>query len=132
MKKEVEYPEMRIEVIDAISQLADDNKQRLYWTNHVRAQKDGIHLNFDQIFHTLLDDVPFFLDKLDETLGCYVRNQIEADAVHRVVILLDRLLLRHGPLMTEEQALADRDWPEVVRLAKLAKLELERKFDVPS
>jgi hypothetical protein len=125
MTEHVEYPEMRTEIVTAISELADLDFQKSNWLNPSAAAVQSDYDSFDHAFHILFDDVPLCLENPYELIGTHLRNKDEAVAVQNLMERLDPLFARYGSFITPDQAMSDKDWHNIVSLAKLAKQAFE-------
>ena len=125
---EVQYPEWRDEVIDAVRALSDLDYQRRVW---VSGESIGPNF-FDSLqerIHTLFDDADV-LPEPGHRLGVLLRDDGEVEALRHLGRMLDEVISDLGDA-PDEHYLADPRWPEVVRRAA-ATLEVLTADDASS
>ncbi|GAA4152609.1 SCO4402 family protein [Leifsonia shinshuensis] len=111
----VQYPQMRAEVVHALAALSDTEYQNQVW-GHV--QNSGAYDDFSAAVHTLYDD-DLHLPNAENSIGFVLVSGIEVDRLK----LLDRYL---GPIIDQlkdspdSAYLAHPNWPQVVGAAQLA------------
>ena len=116
---DVEYPEMRLNVVLAIQALADLDYQWRVWV-----RREYPHSNFFDDFtlniHILYDDTRL-LELLDEArIGAFLRDEDEREALRPLRDALDTLFDRHGMKLTDEQYMTTPEWTAVVSAAQAA------------
>lgn len=119
------YPEMRQELLETATVLADPEYQQRVWVERripPRIDDDS----FDYAVHFIYDDTCLGEDA-SQAIGLYVRDEREADAIRILVDALDKLFLARGTGLTDAQYLACTEWPHVVDAAKALRETLEQE-----
>lgn len=117
--RKVRYVEMRKEIFNSVSELADLGYQKRTWLDPDGATSRGEYFDFDQIFHILFDDTNGLAKNPSSTVGIYLYDQIEADAFSILISAIEVLLNRFGPFGTVEQFLSAPEWSSVVLNAQV-------------
>ena len=112
------YPNMRSELIDHLSALADPEYQERVWVKHQPAP--GIEYDeFDYVVHFLFDDTSLATDP-ESCIGWYLTNEREVVAVRIVVNSINVLFDKCGKCLKDSEYLAKPEWLDVVAAAKTA------------
>lgn len=116
---DVEFPEMRSEVVLAIRALADSDYQQRVWIRR-EYPHPKFYDDFTMNIHVLYDDTRL-LELLDEAkIGDVLRNEDERASLRPLRDALETLFDRQGMKLTDEQYLATPEWPAVVSAAQTA------------
>ncbi|MEU3598320.1 hypothetical protein ABZ714_06215 [Streptomyces sp. NPDC006798] len=119
-KVNVEFPSLRLQVLDGLEALADVNYQRRVWVDR--------NLNPGELLYDLtmavnaLDDVRA-LDHPEEEVGSIFRTEKEATAMLRVSAILVPLIEKLGE-SPDVTYINSPEWPGVVEAATAALLAL--------
>ncbi len=115
--REVQFPQWREEVVDAIRSLSDTDYQRRIWI-----AKEFPGPNFydalEECVHMLFDDAAVLPDPSGR-LGVLLRDEAEVEALRPLGQLLDEIVDDLGDVPAERY-LADPRWPQVVAHAGAA------------
>ncbi|MGW4114001.1 SCO4402 family protein [Actinosynnema sp. NPDC004786] len=114
----VDYPDMRVEIVDAIRALSDPEYQRRVWVRR-EMPHPNYHDNFTMNIHVLYDDTTVF-ENLSEAVGPYLRNQAEIRALAPLKDALDSLFDVYGTELTDEEYIDKPEWPTVIATARAA------------
>ena len=115
--KRLSLPFMRSDIEWAVECLSNPEYQRRHWLGG--EPEEGVSVDtFDESFHTLFDDRPGLAEDPHSTVGDYLIDDQEAEAMSALIAPLDKLLNKFGPLMTPQQAMSDPLWPLVVEKAQ--------------
>jgi hypothetical protein len=119
---QMNFPHMRMQIYDAVRQLADEQFQNEMWREPSASQAalKGLFADFDIPFHILFDDTPGLAEDAFETIGDYLANEAEALALKELISELDGLLRRLGGKAEPETYLDDPGWRTIVEKAKAA------------
>jgi hypothetical protein len=116
---DVEYPEMRVEVLRAIKALADPEYQWRVWVRHELPHPD-YYDEFKLEINILYDDTRL-LELLDEAvIGDILRDEREREALRPCQVAMDNLFDKYGTKLTDEQYLVTPEWRAVVAAAQAA------------
>jgi hypothetical protein len=117
-------PEMRKQLVDVVSRLADREYQLRAW---IRGElPPGIYDNFDYAVHFIYDDT-CLAEEPHDAIGYYVYDEIEATTIAELVDALDRLFEAQGTDLSDEQYLQVEEWSDVVKAAKMLRQMIARK-----
>lgn len=120
---DVRYPDMRVNVIDAVRDLADPEYQWKVWVRQ-ESPRDDFGFNFDFSLN-ILDDLRI-LEAPEETLGGVLRGREEVDAMRTLANALNSLFDQLGTNLSDEQYITSPQWVDVVGAAKEALTALLR------
>ncbi|WP_433270847.1 SCO4402 family protein [Actinosynnema sp. CS-041913] len=113
---DVEYPEMRAEIVGAVRSLSDPEHQRRVWVRR-EMPHPNYHDYFDLNIHILYDDTTVFAD-LSGAIGAYLRDEGEARALGALKDALEALFDKHGLKLTDEEYIGKPEWTAVVESAR--------------
>ena len=126
----IKYQNYRLEIEDVVNALSDISYQKKYWKYYKFEPKEPI-CGFKYSYNILFDDLPGLAEDPHSTIGDYLIDEREADAMAALIAPLDRLLNRYGVLMTPQQAWADPLWETVVEKAKILRAIFKESAFVP-
>jgi hypothetical protein len=121
--KIVECPEGREEIVANITYLSDIEYQKRVWLHQDKWEEVG-YGNFDLAVHCFFDDRPDLAEDPHSSIGFYLVDANEADAIKFLTVTIDRLLNRYGRSLTDEQYIEKPEWQEVVEAAKAARVAM--------
>ncbi|MCE9637530.1 MAG: hypothetical protein K8T90_17655 [Planctomycetes bacterium] len=119
MSARVRFPQMRWFLQEALRALADSEFQQLVWVARRSDAEKRWHANFDEVVHTILDDLDLGRDP-DKSIGSFTCNVDEARAAAEVACAIERLLKKYGTRRSDAEYVATREWSEVMQLARQA------------
>ena len=119
MSDGVRHPQLRGLLIAALEALCDPAFQQRVWIRGEIDPRDRYHVDFDQVVHTIWDDLRFGEAPL-RSIGFTTRNRDEADAVAAVAAGIDGLLERYGTDRSDEEYMRTPEWTELGTLARSA------------
>lgn len=125
----VEYPAMREEVKYAVCALSDESFQHRVW-GRGRPPNERCLYDFDEAFHTLLDDIDVYSDA-EVLIGKIFVNEMELKAIQDLGASLLDVVAQTGRLGSFEQARASRLWPAVIDRAHRALTVIGMPADFP-
>jgi hypothetical protein len=121
---EIEWPDRRADVLEALGVLASDPATLL------TRSPDGLlpYPSLTDAVHWLVDDTWWDHRDPSESVGTILENLQEANAVSSVVKAIVRISGRQGAKASDAEWLGDREWSAVRESAKVA-AELLRQRD---
>ena len=119
MTNNVMYPQLRDEIVLAINDLSDRDWIKKFYDNNLASE------DFDIPFHTIFDDTSLGSDPYG-CVGYYLKNKKEADAISELLVALEEILEKYGPLMTYQQAYEDPNWERVIDRAHAALVAMKQ------
>lgn len=121
---DVEFPDMRREVQEAVRVLADTGYQERLWLPGV-PPGNGV-MDWDLVVHTLYDDT-FISEDSRSTVGYILRDVEEAEILDRVIEALNRVFKQLSSMEAPvREVLRTPAWPDVVARAAAACALLDR------
>jgi hypothetical protein len=126
---QVQYPEWREEVIDAVRALSDLDYQRRVWVAGESIGPDFFD-SLQERIHTLFDDADV-LPEPGHRLGVLLRDDREVEALRPLGRMLDEVVNDLGDV-PDARYLADPRWPQVVHRATAALAALTTDGASPS
>ena len=118
------FPFLRTDTELAVRRFADREYQKNHWNDN-HGPPSNYNSDFDEQFHTLFDDREGLADDPHSTIGSFLLDVAEADAMKELIAPLSNLLKIFGPTMTPRQAMLHPLWEDVVRKATV----LRQLFD---
>lgn len=116
-KTSLQYPNMRVELIEYLKELADPDYQERFW---IRGEvREGLMDGLDFPIDFLFDDTRF-ADDPERTVGVMVYDEREMTAVVKVVNAIDAVFDDIGLEATDEIYVRSRLWPGVIAAASEA------------
>ncbi len=116
----MKYPEMRNELISNLESLSDWEYQKKCWV--LRECPNGVEYDeFDLSVHFLFDDTKLATDP-ESTVGSFLKDEIEAQAVKTVCHELNSIFDKYGYNLTDEEYINLVEWPKVIESASKALL----------
>ncbi|WP_328446524.1 hypothetical protein OG780_09315 [Streptomyces sp. NBC_00386] len=115
MTNDVEFPDVRINVVAALESLADQNYQQRVWRDRMPRADEKVD-NFDLVVHVLFDDSRV-LDDPEPPVGEVLASAREVRAARELAEVLGRLIDELGDV-GDEVYLASPRWPAVVTAAR--------------
>ena len=115
---ELEFPEMRAELIAHLQSLADPEYQQMGWVNH-RFPPGIEYDDFDNVIHFLYDDT-VLSENAEADIGVILKNKEEADAVKFLINEIDSLFDIYGLSLKDGEYMSKPEWENIVRKAKNA------------
>lgn len=113
----LQYPEMRVELLNTIRSLADAEYQRKAWVN--QDFPPGKYDEFDYAVHFLYDHAGFAEDS-EGTIGLFVKERQELEMIKAVVDALERVFQALGMEATDEEYISCPEWLDVLNAAQRA------------
>lgn len=117
MTPKVQFPQQRELLEAALHALSDATFQQRVWIERKPDPRDRWHHDFDQVVHTICDDLLFDEDP-SRTVGKWTRDMNEATAVAAVSRAIDRLLRKYGTTLSDADYMRAPEWPTLMRQAK--------------
>ncbi|MEV0821621.1 SCO4402 family protein [Nonomuraea rubra] len=117
--KETRFPEMRAEIISAVSALADPAYQERVWLRRIYPHPQ-YYDDFDLNIHILYDDTTV-LENPQRAIGNLLVSQQEADALAMLAKALQKLFDAEGISRSDQEYMNSPCWREVVEAARQAK-----------
>jgi hypothetical protein len=122
---DIQYPNMRNEIVSAVHALADRKYQWAAWVR--RELPPGRYDEFTYRIHVLYDDTQVLEDP-DGAVGVVLRSTREADAMRELASAINALFDSLGTELSDEQYLRAPGWGSVVEAAN----EASRVLDLPA
>lgn len=122
MKRDVDFPMMRSEVIGALRSLADRDLQERFWV-----RKDFPHAGYFEDLTmnvNILYDDTLVLPDPETRLGAVLASELEVGVLRQLALALDPVIERLGD-SPDADYLRDPEWPKVVDSAAAALAVLE-------
>lgn len=107
MTNDVEFPDVRINVVAALESLADQNYQQRVWRDRMPRADEKVD-NFDLVVHVLFDDSRV-LDDPEPPVGEVLASAREVRAARELAEVLGRLIDELGDV-GDEVYLASPRW----------------------
>lgn len=107
MTSDVEFPDVRINVVAALESLADQGHQQRVWRDRMPRADDGVD-NLDLVVHVLFDDSRV-LDDPEPPVGEVLASAREVRAARELAEVLGRLIDELGDV-GDEVYLASQRW----------------------
>lgn len=124
MTTDLKYPEMRSELMEYLSELADRDYQRQNWLP--QNSTDGIpRSQLDYSVHFFLDDTSL-LEEPERCIGFFLRDMEEANLAKQVSVLLKNLFKKYGVDMSDEEYIAKPEWSEIIAASQRALKKFEQ------
>lgn len=129
MKKILEMPWVREEVVDILCTLSDKEYQQRVWVR--KELPPGVKLdNFTLVVNVLFDDL-WLYDNPQWMMSCFLYSQEEMALVSKVIDALHSVLECLGAEATDQQYIESPQWPVVIKYSKNALLlfkDNDKKF----
>lgn len=120
---ELEFPDMRAEVVELLRSLADRKYQQRVWVDKIYPH-DNFYDDFTMTVN-ILDDIRV-LDQPEVQIGGVLASEAEAQLMRAVSASLNRLFDEYGTDRTDEFYIHAPEWRVVVDSAGAALEELLR------
>ncbi|WP_328672382.1 SCO4402 family protein [Streptomyces sp. NBC_00328] len=115
IQSDVEFPNVRINVVAALEALADPDHQQRVWRDRMPRADYAVN-NLDLVVHVLFDDSRV-LDDPEPPVGEVLASAREVRAARELAEVLGRLIDELGDV-GDEVYLASPRWPAVVTAAR--------------
>ena len=112
---EIEFPEMRLEIINGVSALADNDRQHKLWLAAQPTER------LEDAIHSLYDDSPGLFEHPRAQVGIYLRNEEEAKAIEALFFAIEQVFSHLGMNAPTQEYLGSSLWNEVVAKAQHAR-----------
>jgi hypothetical protein len=123
--EEVRYPQMRMNLCNAVAALADQEYQQVEWTERPRPE---YWPGLDDVASYILDDIAVLDDTSDRLIGDVLMTGEELESIRALGLALDALLEDvQGSLAGTRgyaAATSSETWAGVVRAAEAARIRL--------
>jgi hypothetical protein len=115
----IKYPEMRDELVEHLKALSDRQYQEAVW---VRGEsRAGIeHDELDVAIHFIYDDTCLGEDP-SLAIGCYLKDEIEAQSIRELVHNLDNLFSKYGLDLSDGEYINKPEWTCVLQAAQASR-----------
>ena len=114
----MKYPEMRNQLITNLESLSDWEYQKNCWV--LKECPEGVENDdFDLSVHFLFDDTELASDP-ESTIGFFLKDKIEAQAVKSVCDELDKIFDKYGLDKTDEEYINLVEWGKIIESASKA------------
>ena len=110
------FPEMRLEVIGAVRELADLAYQREHW---IGGSASASRTSFDDVVHWLFDDTSLS-DAPEFCVGAFLTSQAELAAITKAMRALDVVFDTYGYELTDIDYTFKPEWSAVISAAQEA------------
>jgi hypothetical protein len=124
MNHVVQFPQMRLNVMDTLADLADREYQERAWIHHDYQPHVFTDLNLG--IHILYDDC-VVLPNPEESIGSILLPGDEVDYLRELGKVLDVLIDRHGD-SPDTVYMDDELWEDVLKWARLALAAMVRSW----
>ena len=114
---EIDFPEMRAELIENIQALADPTFQQRAWVDHQFPIGNIMYHDFDSVIHCLYDDSNIEVNP-ELGIGVILKNKEEADTVKRLMQAIDAAFNRYGLRLKDSEYMRKPEWETIVCKAK--------------
>jgi len=115
---EIEFPEMRAELIEHIQSLSDTEYQHMGWINN--RYPPGIEYDeFKSVIHFLYDDT-VLAENVEADIGVILKSKEESDAVKALIREIDVLIDLYGVNRKDGEYMSKPEWENIVCIAKEA------------
>ena len=114
---EIQYPEMRNELVVSLRHLADRSYQERVWIRR-EFPSENFYDDFSETYETLED--LGVLENPTACIGVTLKNQGEADALAGLALALTQLFDRYGYKLSDSEYLMRPEWDDVVAAAEVA------------
>lgn len=114
---QLNYPDMRGELIDYLHALSDREYQRQAWVLGNRPGGGYDELNY--AIHFLYDDTDLAKDP-SSLIGWILTGENEANAITSLIRALDTVFDKYGTDLSDEEYLDKTEWGTVLNMAKNA------------
>lgn len=122
MKRTIEFPDMRMNVLCNLDSLSDKDHQIKTWVRHEEYD------SFDEVIHCLFDD-SCFENNPRRTLNTLLFEEMEADKIRIVMNLINKLFEKYGKDLRDAEYIAKPEWPAIMASA-LAALDTMKRNDL--
>lgn len=112
---DLRFPQMRDELLGHLRSLSDLEYQNTVWVEGIMPA--GVeHDELDYALHFLFDDTSLSSDP-SQSIGLFLKNETEAEAVSNVVVLLNLVLSKYGTDLSDADYISCPEWEGVVASA---------------
>jgi hypothetical protein len=118
----IQFPQMRRELIEVLSSLSDRDYQERVWVAHklpIGRTPETFYDSFDLAVHFLFDDTRLG-DDPQSTIGSILINESEAEAIKKLIGKIDQVIKVVGKNADDKKYIDSKGWSEVVSAAKTA------------
>jgi hypothetical protein len=119
MSAPIRFPQQRELLEAALRALSDPTFQQRVWIDRQMDPRDRWHHDFDQVVHTICDDLRFDTDPRG-SVGNWTRDMTEATAVAAVAQGIDDLLRKYGKELSDADYMRAPEWRALVQAAHRA------------
>jgi hypothetical protein len=116
--KMIEFPDMRLNVLDNVILLSDLSYQERVWVRHEKV--NGVQYDaFSEVIHCLYDDSSFERDPR-RTIGTLLFDENEAGLIKNTMDLIDELFDKYGRGLSDDEYIHKPEWPSIMASAENA------------